>query len=84
MFAASFNTIHGRKAEYRMSGYTYGWNTRMVVWLECPKIWNSCVVGMPVCDLIQFIKTYKSFTQTPAMLYLQINTMSKIRLPEEK
>lgn len=46
--------------------------------------WNPCLVGMLVCDLRQFIKRYKSYTQTPAMLYLQNDTMSEIRLSKEK
>lgn len=60
-----------------MSGYVYGWNTLMAIWLYS---WNPCLVGMLVCDLRQFIKRYKSYTQTPAMFYLLINTMSNIRL----
>lgn len=85
-FAASFTTIH---AEKRNNEYP---DTYMVVLLIRPYgstvhmavSWNPCLVGMLVCDLRQFIKRYKSYTQTPAMLYLQNETMSKIKLSKEK
>lgn len=81
-FVASFNTIHAEKRnnEYPdtyMVGiliWPYGWTVHMAV------SWNPCLVGMLVCDLRQFIKRYKSYTQTSAMFYLLINTMLKIRL----